>query len=401
MLTDKLYKKIQPMVELYTKNFIDYESQSLIGLYEGRAGTLFLQYLIYSYNKTAVIKSELISNINFLIEELEKKEILHPELSSGLAGIGYVFDIINMDKDLNIDLSEFLLEVDEALIDAVQNFIDVENYDILHGLLGLGLYFLRRGDYDMVKIIIQVLDDSSIKENDFITWTRHDDLINENIYDFGLAHGISGIIYFLGKCFKNGIQKRQCKRLIDGSIYFLEKNEQDFKKTGSLYPSKYVCSKYNFKPKEEQFSRFAWCYGDLGVLNSMLSVSEWTNNSKLRNKCIEKLIVISNRKSFEETLIEDSGFCHGTSGISLIYKNCYDITKNKELFKTSLFWLNQTFKLECHDFKKSSCGHLFVLEKGKMTTDINLLAGLGGVLVLYLSFVNPKEDKWKELFFLN
>jgi hypothetical protein len=68
--------------------------------------------------------------------------------------------------------------------------------------------------------------------------------------------------------------------------------------------------------------------------------------------------------------------------------------------KTSLFWLQQTFIYECHEFSNSSCGHLFVLERDKKQKDISLLAGLGGVLILYLSYLNPKNNIWKDFFFL-
>ena len=401
MLKKTLNKKLQPIIELYTKDYPEYESQDLIGLYDGRAGTLFLQYMIYDYNKDPDIKTELIKNITILIEKLSNSEVLHGELSTGLAGIGYVFDIINQDPDLDIDLSDFLDEVDEALIDVVKNFIKNKNYDILHGMLGLGLYFLRRGDFSVIETIIEELHNSSIKKDNCIAWNRYDDfMIKENIYDFGLAHGISGIIYFLGKCYKNEIQKDLCKTLINGSIAFLEENEQNFKKNGAYYPNKLICSQYDFGKKEEQFSRFAWCYGDLGILNTLLLVATWTGDTQLKKRCIDKLIMNSSRTSVAETSIEDSGFCHGTSGVSLIYKNCYDLTKNSHFLKTSLFWLQQTFIYECHDFSESSCGHLFVLERDKKQKDISLLAGLGGVLLSYLSYLNAEKNIWKEFFFL-
>lgn len=401
MLKKTLNYKLQSIIELYTKNYPEYESQDLIGLYDGRAGTLFLQYLIYDHNKNSNVKVELIKNINVLIEKVSNSETLHGELSTGLGGIGYVFDIINEDPNLDIDLSDFLFEVDEALIDVVKNFIKNKNYDILHGMLGLGLYFLRRGNFKIVETIIDELHNSSIIKDNTIAWNRYDDfMVNENVYDFGLAHGISGIIYFLGKCYKNQIKKDLCKNLINGSVAFLEKNEQSFKKNGAYYPNKLICSQYDFGNKEEQFSRFAWCYGDLGILNTLLLVSMWIDDPKLKKKCIDKLIINSSRTSVKETLIEDSGFCHGTSGVSLIYKNCYDLTKNINLLKTSLFWLQQTFMYECHDFSESSCGHLFVLERDKKQKDISLLAGLGGVLILYFSYVNPKKNIWKDFFFL-
>jgi lantibiotic modifying enzyme len=222
MLKNNLNNKLESIIELYTKKYNEYRSQDLIGLYDGRAGTLFLQYLIYNYNKDLNVKVELTKNINILMETLRYSETLHCELSTGLGGIGYVFDIINEDPNLDIDLSDFLIEVDEALIDAVKNFIKNKNHDILHGLLGLGLYFLRRGKFKIVESIINELHNSSIIKDNCIAWNRYDDfIINENIYDFGLAHGVSGIIYFLGKCYKNDIQKDLCKKLITGSVAFI------------------------------------------------------------------------------------------------------------------------------------------------------------------------------------
>ena len=395
-LTNIIKEKISEIIEFYNSDHKEIQS---IGLHEGTSGILLLKYMHYLKHKTTTTKDQIIKHIDRIYYSLEHLEEITPELSTGLAGLGLILSLINKEDDF--DFNTLLLEIKDVLKTVLDKYLQEKNHDILHGSLGLGLFFIDAEEYLEVEKIILQLEKLSLKDsNNSLKWSRFDESINEEIIDYGLAHGISGIIYFLGKSFEHGILKDECEKLIVQATNFLEQNLQDFDKIGSYYPSKHISSLLERGESVSHSSRFAWCYGDLGILNTLLLTSRWTKNKILEEKVIFRLLKNTKRKSYSETLINDCCFCHGTSGVSLIYLNCYDITGEEEFLRTSLYWLNETIKKGHHDITTSTCRYLFNSAPGKFKPDSNLLSGLGGVLLLYLSHAYPDLIFWKKFLFL-
>ncbi len=119
-----------------------------------------------------------------------------------------------------------------------------------------------------------------------IAWSRFDSYSKaENIYDFGLAHGMARDIIFPGKCYKAGIMQEQCKQLIDGLVEFFMNNIQPATdEPASFFPNSIVVKHYKTGEQQVQLSRVAWCYGDLGILHTLLLISIWTGNKVLNEK---------------------------------------------------------------------------------------------------------------------
>ncbi len=371
-----------------------------IGLYNGKTGVLLLQYSIYRYSEDVEIKEKINKNIELIINSIINSKHIFSELSYGLAGIAFVFNLINKDHDFSSgDLEDFLKEADEILEQELNELIKVGNYDLLHGAFGVGIYLLSRRKTDSISTLIDFLIRESKEDQNGVKWQRFDkNIAKDYIYDFGLAHGMSGILFFLGKCYQHNIRKEEIKYLLEKGVDFLVSNSDNSKK--SCYPSRYISSKFDSGNFEYQFSRLAWCYGDLGVTHTLLLLSKWMNNSKIEEIAKEQLIMSSYRRTKEDTLIEDAGFCHGSSGASIIYKSAFYLTNEKIFLEASNFWLNETLKLGNED-AESICGYKFQLKHDLRDSDTSILNGLGGVLLSLLYHKDFNNNNWKNVFFLN
>jgi lantibiotic modifying enzyme len=102
---------------------------------------------------------------------------------------------------------------------------------------------------------------------------------------------------------------------------------------------------------------------------------------------------------FGQTFVQDAGFCHGSAGLSSIYLNIFDLTKNDVFKETAEFWLNESIKYS--NDKEAICGYSFNLGGTTYGSNISLLSGVAGVLVSYIAALNPKvNEQLGRLFFL-
>ena len=103
--------------------------------------------------------------------------------------------------------------------------------------------------------------------------------------------------------------------LLGGVNYILKAQSHD-PGDFSLFP--------NWIPKgetqnEKQKSRLAWCYGDPGISLSLWKVSKALNDPVLGNTAMTILKHAARRTSPEDSLVLDTGLCHGSYSLSLIH----------------------------------------------------------------------------------
>lgn len=395
---------IMPKLEKYFyEDFIKELPQNNISVFGGLSGTLFLNSVLCLNNKTLDRSVYIDKNIQFIIDMLEKTVSVSSSFSNGLAGFGFCLDYIQKNKLSNFDLEDLLTEIDKTVEVGIKQCVERNNLDLLHGALGIGCYLIsRKHNEKIIDYLINVLEKKSIKKGNEIKWQRYDEYRSKQyVYDFGLAHGNAGILYFLGKAYKNGINKNQCYSLINGVISFYKNNLQDPNKSGSYFPNFKGVENYEGGAKES-YSRLAWCYGDLGIFYTINLVSKWISNEKLEKFSVQGLIQTAKRMDFQNTSVEDPYFCHGTSGISYIYSKMY-LKTGKRVFKdASKYWLKETFSYSSHENKISA--NYFSKSTTPLELEKNnslcLLDGLGGITAVLSSLNNPKSTDWDEVFFL-
>lgn len=387
-------------------NFYIVDHPSLLG---GKTGTiLFLFYYGRHFNSTEAIQKA----FSYLEEILEKTDTLNDTtLGSGYFGVGWTLSNLNRigiveDSDLAI-----LGPINALVSGAIESAYDAKNYDLFYGLIGIGQYVLENEAFPNRKSILETICDRlislSVKHQTGITWPNYFSVTRptpiDHGYDLGLAHGIPGIIAFFCQLFQNGIRQDEIAKIIPPAVHWLMKEEKPV--DGCSFNHKFV------NTNDGGWSRIAWCNGDLSVGICLLHLHQTFDNKKYLDDAVRIALKTTARNhehsgiaySIENNFV-DACFCHGVSGLSLIYK-IFFLTTGKEAFKNCENSL-MDFLFQHLNRKLPLAGYMKYLEDtddgSKYTSgDASLIEGLAGIGLSYLSLVSGKSLEWQRLFLLN
>src|SRR5215510_6514645 len=125
---------------------------------------------------------------------------MSPSFYSGFTGI--VWAAAHLQKQLFSDAEDFAESIDMALNDYVLQSPWQEDYDLILGLVGFGVYALERLDHpvavECLERILDRLNETAERASNGITWLSHPNLLPDwqrqqcpnGYYNVGLAHGV-------------------------------------------------------------------------------------------------------------------------------------------------------------------------------------------------------------------
>lgn len=361
-----------------------------IGLYSGKTGiALFFYYLSELLNdqKYSDFSDQLMFEI---IEEISNTNVTPITFSDGIAGVGWALEHLAGQKMIDIDTDDVLSEADTFLEEMMFLELEKNNYDFLHGALGIGYYFLYRKNTNAKRVIsklINKLEEISENENGGIKWISKTNIIDNTWgYNISMSHGISSIIAFLSKVINHGYGNVNAFNMLVGSVNYVLSQINTDNTIISSFPS---FSKADSNPQ----SRLAWCYGDLGIASSLFAASNVMKDSELRQMSIDLLIKSTQRRKPNETGIVDAGLCHGASGVALIYSLMNKET-NIDVFKhTEQYWIIKA--LNFSHWNNGFAG--YKSHKGSVVGFVNetsLLTGVAGIGLMLISSISKQQRDW-------
>lgn len=399
-LREQIAIKLQLIGDHYIDDYTTEQFMDNFSLLPGRGGCLLLQGILLKLTGDERYREALLKTEGFLISKINATDPLSPVFCDGMAGWGWLMLYLKATGVLN-DFDDTMLEdVDDMLAAGLDTMLRIGNYDLFYGALGVGIYFLRRRKTVIVEKILHHLAEHAIKEGDEIRWTQFRPVRSAvPRYDFGLPHGMTGILYFINKCYRENIAPALCEELLRKGITFFLNNIQDEKKAQSFFPYWIAIDKYDDRKNNPVRSRLAWCYGDLSTLYTLLQLARSVKDAALEGAVTEMLLRTCERREPAETDIEESGFCHGTSGVGYIYLKLFRQT-NHPLFKeTADHWYRQTCGL---GNEQGPAGYLFHSGQELGIPVSSILEGLGGVSLAFAAYLYPDlEDNWDECLFLS
>lgn len=374
-----------------------------IGLMEGETGKLFFIKEYLQGNPS--LSKEIINNkLNHIFENISILKTA--TYCDGFAGIGIALTQLYNEKLINLHDTDFFSEFDDILEKQVNELIKKKDYDFLHGLIGLGFYFLERKRFDVVEKIISELDQNSVKDVNGVRWFfKHinfeENIIEEN-FNLSIAHGISAVIVFLSRYINevdnpnNAVQI--VKMLLKESIRFL--NTCRLQNKLSIFPN----AVYDYENEKNKIpSRLAWCYGDLTIGIAFWLAGKTLEDDWIKKQATDICLHTCKRTTTSETFIDDAGFCHGTAGIAFIYHKMYCYTSNENFKISADYWINETVKFS--KFEDGLAGYKsknFINNKYVWVNDYSLLNGITGIGLVLLNQYNQKQHyNWDRLFLLS
>jgi lantibiotic biosynthesis protein len=303
------------------------------------------------------------------------------------------------DEDLNAD-------VDNLVIRELQRGNWHGPYDLISGLVGMGVYFLERLPSERavlgLELVLYHLEKSAERLDHGISWRTGPELLPESqretcpdgYYNLGAAHGVPGIIYLLGEAIAAGVEPTQAGRLLEGSMEWLIAQQRP---PGSVsWFSSWV------NGRESHDSRLAWCYGDLGILAILLQTArrsdreDWRKFSRgLLDHCLDWPL--------DRTGVGDSPLCHGAAGIAHIYNRIYQDEGDSKCLEASIAWFERALAMRQ---TKGGVGGFFAAtrpEPGCTLLESNpaFLDGAIGIALALLAALTRTEPGWDRLLLLS
>jgi len=376
-----------------------YSQNEPFGLFDGSCGQLLflLYYSNFSKNKRHILLVE--SFAERILQQFITSVNSHT-FCSGLSGILYLFDFLLENDCIDIDVSYAQPMLDNYLADKMRQNIQQNYYDFMHGALGVGLYFLKKKtNPEYIWEIINFLYQTAEKDVDKQTYKwKSFVLVNKKncaAYNLAMSHGIISIIIFLTRVVKSGIHSEKIVNMIVYTINYILSQEKDYLKFGSYFPSFILINSQECVLK----SRLAWCYGDLGIGLALWQAGNVLEKTEWEEKGLNILIQSTKRKILSDTFILDAGICHGSAGITMIYRRMYLETGIKEFKEAQEYWKNQT--LNFSQFKDGLVGYK-TFEKDKWNSnDYSLITGISGIGLVLLSCLDNNKQDWDEIFLLS
>ena len=286
-------------------------------------------------------------NIMRILKMVNDRAVI-PTYCNGLAGLGS--GLIWLEQQGIVEgVSENLSDFDYSLLIAMRRMIVNDNFDFLHGAIGIGLYFVdrisSRRDISLqaIKELVDAIKRKAIYGDDGSVCLIYYTINNEKKYNISLSHGLSGTALFLCRVINTTVDdatKDTVKELLKGISKFLMAQLQDIRMYGCYFPTFPVTD-----DEQSRKSRLGWCYGDLGVLLALMKIGETTGDDRLKQNSIERLVVEAKyRRNLLMNSVHDACICHGSGGIVLILKYMHDITNNSDFFEAYNYWLGVTKK---------------------------------------------------------
>lgn len=348
-----------------------------------------------------------IALLNSAIERTSTTQTVSVALYGGIAGVGWVIEHISSlllttpsDSALSDDL-DILSDVDQYLFD--QLFVQgpsFHNYDLISGLVGIGIYWLERLPrhcaVEGLHQIVALLDQTAEQTDYGTTWFTPPPLIPRiqyavargGYYNFGVAHGIPGILGFLVRVSKINCDTHLAKRakeLLASGVRWISSQRG---KCGaeSLY------SPWKTPDSYSGSTGLAWCYGDLGIAAILHQASCVMQDSQCSADALNLVARCIGRS--DSSVVYDAGVCHGAFGIAHIFNRIFHKTGNDSFKSSALLWFRRGMLLRHNEAAFENFFSWIPAPSQVISDDMSHLAGAVGIALCLLSFSTAIEPTW-------
>ncbi|TDX00488.1 lanthionine synthetase C family protein [Dinghuibacter silviterrae] len=376
------------------QNIIDDSPAKDDGLLSGRLGLAFYYYNAFKITRAENWWRATVACLREILDRLEEgnSTLTNPSFSSGLAGLGYVFEYIKREGlPAEIELADLPPTFDDFLVEGALEMMKSNNVDFLHGAVGILHYYASLPASDLTERILEYLIQQLIKdgvESWKGTWWRNSVLKEGlNCMNMSLAHGQCGILLVLLNVLEKHGDKWNVSDTIRKGISFLLSSAGHVQaEKASIFPF------FTMENSGETFvgNRLAWCYGDMNVAwllyraGTRFGVREWIEVAEHVG------LATITRRTHEETLIADAHYCHGAAGVTHMYRALHRITGKEDYKEAFDFWAIRTLTMAREDAKASRyAGH-----------EGSLLTGWPGIGLILMSVNLGVWTPWGEAFLL-
>lgn len=321
---------------------------------------------------------------------------------TGLPGLGWTMEHLTQNGFIDIDTDSILTDIDDLMNQAMQADMKVKNYDFLDGAITKGIYFLSRIRHQSSHLNLTALIDTMADVCDkvpgrgyrfLMKWMENNE--EKSYCNMGLAHGMPGVAWFLGKLIEKEIAVEKTSHLLDEFVSYILGTMQDISQNLSYFPNLVVPG------DTPSNSRLAWCFGDLGIGVALWQISQSKKNKEWEDKALIVLRHTTKRRDLAINKVIDAGMCHGTAGIAHMYNRIYAYTKDEIFKEAALFWFDETMKMAVHPDGYAGFKCWKGEENGGWHNVADIIDGVSGIGLALLSAAFPIEPSWDRMMLLS
>jgi lantibiotic modifying enzyme len=325
------------------------------------------------------------------LEAIGEGEQIHT-FARGVAGMAWSFlHLANTGllSSLETDAQSIVEDLDEPLFVASMKCLQEGEFDYLHGGLSTMLYFLERTPspriHQYIKALVLELEKLSIiSPKGGITWLfmkhGHHKPGDTPEYNLSLSHGVASIVAVLALAYEKGYERERCHKLIHLALRWMwnVRNKQDT----SMFP--YIVTDV----LQDQHSRLAWCYGDLGIASAFYLAGEKLGYKPWKDTALHTIYKSTLRREFADTHVRDAGICHGSAGIAYIYHKFSKVSTNPIISSAARFWLTDTLQRSLPETEEAVYVQLTPTKEGFVPyKSMGLLEGEASIGMVLLSML--------------
>ena len=322
-------------------------------------------------------------------------------LYGGWAGLGWVTSHLDSDDDF------VGAHADRVLVDALKDWPPRRGYDLISGLVGVGVYLVdrlpRASAVRGLAQILEILERTAVDTDDGTTWFTAPEFLPawqrerapNGYYNLGVAHGTPGICWLLAALYGAGIEANRAETLLRGNLRWLSSQQAD--PTRPELPS-WIAPGVEPAPS----GRMAWCYGPLGASAVALQAATAIGDQQSADWARTLALACAGVPP-AEARIQDAGLCHGAAGNLQIFRRLHENTGEPQFREAALAWFDATLAYRRPGEGVGGYRMWGEVEDGRQgwLDDSSFLAGSGGVGLALLGAVTDVESKWDRLLLLS
>lgn len=352
--------------------------------------------------------------LEFAIEGVARAP--RPSLYAGFVGLAWCIEHLN-GRVLEAQAEDPNADVDEILLDILRVDGWDADYDLISGLVGIGVYALERcprpTGMAILDRILHHLERLAVPRGPGLAWPTPPErlppwqrrLSPQGYLNMGLAHGVPAVLLLLAAMQRVGLDPGRTSPLLAGGMAWFMDQIQTPHGIGHLA---------GWCPMEETRvsqgpGRIAWCYGDLGASVAMLQTARLAGEAAWEEVALD----IARRAAIRpvaEAGVMDVGLCHGSAGNLHVFHRLYRMTGDPLFQDAAGRYLQHVLASRVpgsgfagftayrppfdEDGASLECGQPHVPAPG-------LLEGAAGVGLALLATLDPADPAWDRFLLLS
>ncbi|MDQ3953016.1 MAG: lanthionine synthetase C family protein [Actinomycetota bacterium] len=322
---------------------------------------------------------------------------MHAGLLQGFPGVAWALEHLGGDERPEDATSA----VDDALIAMLGAPRWGGLYDLVSGLAGVGVYALTRlpapAGRKCLELVVERLREWSEPADPGVAWYTPPQLIPpsarervpEGYYNLGLAHGVPGVIAVLSHAHEAGIAPDATAKLIEGGVEWVLGQ--------AMPPGGRATWPYFVGPGiDPRPARLAWCYGDPGVIVSLLAAADALGRPEWEEAARAALDRALARPPGSSD-VQGASLCHGAMGLAHLWNRMWQRTRAEPLRASIAYWTKVALDLRVHP--DGLAGYSVwdpssEEEEGGDVQGPGLLAGIAGIALALVGAATAREPAW-------